>query len=245
MNTHSSNDDIYIGRHAGEDILNEIKNAKKSVKIVSPYLTGSFVQEIINLHNKGIQITLITADNITEEKNSYSNFNNMNLVKTEKIVDEKLEKVRKNGIYYSKIAFALSIVSFALFFVFQVFIILTALLFLAGIIIYIYFSMIETSKIIYAPLFRIKVFDSKSGDKPYSTQLIHSKIFVIDDKVCFLGSANFTYSGFKTHYETVICINDVKAVRDISHEVEMLYNSNELRSKPVEEWAKNNGNNEW
>ncbi|MDO8459875.1 MAG: phospholipase D family protein [Nanoarchaeota archaeon] len=85
-------------------------------------------------------------------------------------------------------------------------------------------------------MFRIKVFDSKSGKRPYSTELIHSKIYVIDEEVAFVGSANFTYSGFKTHYETMIKIKDKKAVHDISKEIEDLYNSKELRVKEIKEW---------
>ena len=89
----------------------------------------------------------------------------------------------------------------------------------------------------YKPIFRIKVFDSASGKNPRSTELIHSKIFVIDEEIAFLGSVNFTYSGFKTHYETMIKVEDSKAVKDISQEVERLYNSKDLREKRVEEWC--------
>ena len=61
------------------------------------------------------------------------------------------------------------------------------------------------------------------------------KIFVIDEEIANLGSANFTYSGFKTHYETVIKVFDKNATIDISKEVEALYNSNDLRTKEFEE----------
>ena len=61
MRTISNRDGIYIGRKAGAEILKKIKGARKSVKIVSPYLSASFVQELIKLRKEGREITLITA----------------------------------------------------------------------------------------------------------------------------------------------------------------------------------------
>ena len=61
---------------------------------------------------------------------------------------------------------------------------------------------------------------------------------IIDEKTAFLGSANFTYSGFNTHYETLIEISDQKAVSDITQEVEQLYNSTELSSKSIDDWGR-------
>jgi len=89
----------------------------------------------------------------------------------------------------------------------------------------------------YYPLFRLKVFDSYSGPNPRSTNLIHSKIFLIDNEILFLGSANFTYSAFQTHYETVIKINDTQAIKDIDDEVEALFKSTELKARDIQEWG--------
>ena len=44
----------------------------------------------------------------------------------------------------------------------------------------------------YNPIFRLKVFDSHSGDKPWSTSLIHSKIFII----CMLWKGRIKRNGY-------------------------------------------------
>jgi len=236
MRTTSNKDTISLGKQAGTEILNEIKNAKESVKIVSPYLSPAFVQELIHLHKNGRKITLITSDNITNE-NSYSDFKASDLVKTEKTFDENLSQKRKKGLRASILAILVSAIIFLLSFYYQISVYPSIALLFAGFIVSIFYYSMNPCKTIYSPLFRIKVFDSKSGEKPWSTELIHSKIFIIDERICFLGSANFTYSGFKTHYETVIKVGDQKAINDISREVESLYNSTELGAKPIEEWA--------
>ena len=72
MKTVSNKDIIYIGRQAGDEIIKEIRKAKKSVKIVSPYLSEFYIRELIDLSNQKKDITLITSDNIIGNSN-YSN----------------------------------------------------------------------------------------------------------------------------------------------------------------------------
>jgi phosphatidylserine/phosphatidylglycerophosphate/cardiolipin synthase-like enzyme len=237
MKTFSNKDYIYIGKDAGKEILSEIKNAKKSVKIVSPYTSPDYVKELISLHKKGVDITLITCDNI--ETNSYSDFKPSDLVKKEKIINTGAEKTKKAILSYLIINFAVLLMTLLFYSILlsSLLLILTGILLIIGLILIISYFFIETYSYKYEPLFRIKVFDSHSGKNPHSTELVHSKIFIIDERVCFLGSANLTYSGFKTHYETAIHVDDKNALSDISAEVEKLYSSDELRGKSVEEWG--------
>ena len=232
MRTYSNEDFIYIGKEAGNEILSKIKNAKDSVKIVSPYLSANYIQELITLHNQGRKITLITSDNLVTGDRHYSSFNISDLVKKEKIQKPEAEKkgkvILKACIPVFVLSFILLIYGFSIFAV--------ALLFICSVFIISYFPT-KSYFYDYKTIFRIKVFDSKSGSNPRSTELIHSKIFLIDDETAFLGSANFTYSGFKKHYETVIKITDKRAVKDISEEVESLYNSNIAREKSIREWS--------
>ena len=235
MKTFSDRDSIYIGREAGREILSIIKGAKKSVKVVSPYLSPDYVKELIKLHKESVKITLITCDKIGE--GMYSDFRASDLVKRKKIHDDKAGRLKKQLWASSRWLFIASLVLGVPAFAFPM------LLFFAGIflaisaILFGFSSVIESDSYECSPIFRIKVFDSTSGENPRSTELIHSKIFVIDEKVAFLGSVNFTYSGFKKHYETAIKVEGLNAIRDISEEVERLYNSKDLREKDVEEWS--------
>lgn len=206
MITFSNKDHIYIGREAGKEIHEKLRNAKKSVKVVSPYLSPDYIKDLINLHKKGIKVTLVTCDKI--ETNSYSDFKVLDLVKTERI-----ENTAKQESF---------------------------ILWLIRLIIPDYSASFR-----YEPIFRIKVFDSTSGKNPRSTELVHSKIFVIDDEIAFLGSVNFTHSGFKTHYETTIKIEDKNAVKDISNEIEKLYSSSDLKAKSPEDWVKGEDEGGW
>lgn len=236
MKTFSSKDSIYIGRGAGKEIHESIRNAKKSVKIVSPYTSPDYIKDLVSLHKKGVDVTLITCDKI--ETSPYSDFKVSDLVSKEEIINIGAKKTKKAILSYLIITFAVFLMTLLFYSILlsSLLLILIGIIVVVGFILLISYSLVSDYSYKHTPLFRIKVFDSHSGKNPRSTELIHSKIFIIDQCVAFLGSANLTYSGFKTHYETTIKIMNARAVSDISAEVDKLYNSEELRAKSVEEW---------
>jgi len=233
MKTYSNHDEIYLGRKYGLQILDVVKKAKKSVKIVSPYLSPSYIEELVNLRKKGVQITLITSDELEQGWGSYSKFKHSDVIKQKRIFNQQAENKRKTGFIIS-IAILMISTFFLLLSLFFLFFIIA----LIGTGTFIYYYLIKIYNYEYYAIFRLKVFDSKSGKNNYSTNLVHSKIFIIDEEIAFLGSANFTYSGFRTHYETIIQVKDKKAIKNISKEIEDLFNSTELKSKSIKKWGK-------
>ena len=233
MRTTSNKDTIYIGRNAGEEILEAIKQAKKSVKIVSPYLSADYLKVLVNLSKSGKEITLIACDKLNES--SFSDFRISDIIKSKKIAIPESKEKRMKNLKIGGIILILSIISLVLGIFQSLLFILAGILLLSGVSFILYSIFTAHSKTEYSSIFRLKVFDSASIKKPGSTELIHSKIFIIDENVCFLGSVNFTFAGFKTHYETAIKVQDASALRAISEEVENLYNSSDLRAKELRE----------
>ena len=55
--------DIFIGKGAGASIKESFKNAKKSVTIISPFLSGNMTaQEIIKLLDNNVKVSIVTKD---------------------------------------------------------------------------------------------------------------------------------------------------------------------------------------
>lgn len=54
--------DIYVGKKAGSRIFDEIQGARKSIKIISPYLSDYRLDKLISLKRKNIDVKLITSD---------------------------------------------------------------------------------------------------------------------------------------------------------------------------------------
>ena len=241
MKTKSNNDQIYIGRKAGiegTNLMREILNTKNSLKIVSPYLSRSYLRHLVELSKKGVKITLITADELEQGAEGFSDFRQADIIKQKKIVDADAKKSKSKIKKISALGLILSLFSVIFYFVSPVLMIIPIALVSISLFGFAKSYSVRECRYEYYSIFRLKIFDSSSGEKPRSKELIHSKIFVIDENTAFLGSANFTYSGFNTHYETLIKIEDKKAVIDISREVESLYNSTELEFKQISELGK-------
>src|SRR5690554_5195576 len=66
-----ANCDIYIGKGAGKKLLNDMRNARESVKIVSPYLSPFLISELISFRERNLRVELITTDNIEDFYGSY------------------------------------------------------------------------------------------------------------------------------------------------------------------------------
>ncbi|HBT50133.1 MAG TPA: phospholipase, partial [Caldanaerobacter subterraneus] len=54
---------------------------------------------------------------------------------------------------------------------------------------------------------------------------LHYKLYIIDDSYAFLGSLNFTSSGFFKNYESCITISDENIVKALSEYFEYIANS--------------------
>ncbi len=236
MNTYSKNTGVYLGRDAGKDIHSSIRRAKYSVKIVSPYLSPQYVKELVHLARKGTKVTLITSDRLeqSEPHHKYGEpFYHQDLIKQKRITDEKTERRRSEGLKYSCIAF------FILFFLaFFPSVASPTLAILSGLCVFpiLYFYQIRIYKYSYYPIFKIKVFSSYDIQK--NAYLIHSKIFVIDDKIAYLGSTNFTYHGFVKNYESAVRITDRDAIKSISKEVTDLFYNKYLPCWDIQEWGR-------
>ena len=78
-----------------------------------------------------------------------------------------------------------------------------------------------------------------SADKnKLSDTFIHSKIYLIDEKIAYLGSLNFTSSGTKHNYETRIRTEDPNAIQEVKEEINQLMNHSYLPERDLQLWGK-------
>lgn len=229
MFANDANASVYLGRNAGVGCLDALERAKHEVKIVSPYLSPDYVKKLIRLKEKGVKITLITSDEV--ETNNYSDFSHRDLIKQKQIVDHESDDLRVKYMWASGIV---GFISFLLGFAYFPLFILTVI----SIATFIYGYNISIYEYKYYSLFKLRVFNSKKARDGKRGYLIHSKIFIIDNRIAFLGSTNFTYNGFVKSYESSIKINDQKTVTKISKEINWLFSNADLEYRNIEEWGK-------
>lgn len=239
------NCDIYVGKGAGKQLLNNMRNATKSIQIVSPYLSPFLISELIQFNNRNLKIELITTDNI-EDYRSTEKQNIIKLIKQSRKTDEialaKRQKWKsiKRILTFSTIGLLIAIASISFitgdfrFLLFGTVPILIALFAIDRL-----SKMIDNKRIYnywYSQLFPFKVFISPYQSKASNT-FIHSKIYIIDDKIAYLGSLNFTSSGTKHNYETRIRTEDLNAIRELKFEFNHLWNDFKIPERDIQAWG--------
>ncbi len=243
------NCDIYIGTGAGKKLLEEIKSAAYSVKIVSPYLSASLVEDLIGLKNRGIAVELITENTIEDFQD---NRNIKKLIKQQREVDEVAVAKRDKTARTTVIFLVLALSTLALFLV-SVFRIQAPIVYLGIVpvisffLIYLHYRSAVRNKVIYhyryTALFPFRVFVHHSNNRlddtaRGNTTFVHSKMYLIDDRIAYLGSLNFTVSGTRENYETRIRTEDPVAVEAISQEYTRLMSVAEYAHKDIQAWGK-------
>ncbi|MCK0191753.1 phospholipase D family protein [Arenibacter sp. F20364] len=236
---------VYIGTGAGKKLMEEIENAKRSVKIVSPFLSPFLVKKLIDLHYRGVEVQLITMDTI-EDFYGDRQKNICQLIIQDKSIDIDAKALRlkwiniKRWLYFFLMVMILELVVIAYNIQDRMVLWGGIPLLLAWLLIRNYTSKIRNAKIYkysYRQLFPFKVFTTADSHS-YSHPFIHGKLYLIDDGIAYLGSLNFTGNGTKNNYETRIRIEDRKAIKELVGEFDALFHNENYLEKELTEWGK-------
>lgn len=219
--------DIYVGAGAGKKLLMELEAAKRNVLIISPYISKSTVEILLRLATKGISISLFT----TQKFSRLDMFGLRDIVyqtnliqRTETPLTENVKqrkKLRAWAIVLLIVAVMLLIATF-LTFIYKTglpaapysYRLILLLLALGMISLFVATRLFSKEKKI-----PIRMFDYYSlidfQVLPSQGSFVHSKIYIIDDEVAYLGSMNFTGYGMNSNIECNCRITNPKAIWDI------------------------------
>ena len=229
------NTDLYVGQNAGERLLSDIEHASKSVKVVSPYLSPVHIEKLINKANKGVSVLLITSDEIEEYRDNSKPLIIKQLIKQIKNTDSNSLKLRKKLLTAVLALIGILAITFVLIIYMVInhnFNIVFGFAFIALLLSVLVLEYIRKNTIVYSynyePLFPFRVFVSPYNSKLQFTSnyFIHSKIFIIDDIIAYLGSLNFTRSGLEFNFESQVRITEPATIKGLSDMVNDLFNNN-------------------
>lgn len=247
---HNVSGDIYIGKGSGKMIIEDILAARESIRIMSPYLSAKLVDVLLERFKNGIAIELVTSDEIEDHKRP-ENKNCYRIIRQHKHIDEQL-KSRKTGFQWLGVILML-LFGFAAF-------VKLPVLFAPSVrtLDYIQFTVLAGIALFgqyiwkrgknlrfwhysYSSLFPVKIFYSyfsrRTADRSRAFNL-HSKLYIIDDRIAYLGSVNFTRSGCLLNHETRIRITDREAIFHLKQEFEELLCDEFFNHRSVDEWGR-------
>ncbi len=237
--------DIYIGTGAGKKLLHDIEHAKRSVKIVSPYLSPFLIRKLIGLHERNIDVQLITMDTIEDFYGDYEK-NIRQLIIQDRTIDEEAKRIRLKWIgrkRFLKIFMGTAVLCLCILSVWLqdfIFWIGAAPIILAWILSRYATNKVKNTQIYrytYRRLFPFKVIVSPHSNASYQN-FIHGKMYIIDDETAYLGSLNFTGNGTRNNYETRIRITDTGALKELANEFNGLFQNTDLRERDIDSWGK-------
>lgn len=237
LNLKHVNTDILIGKGTGKRIRKHISDAKKEIKIVSPFLSAGLVNLLIDAFSRGLKVTLITSDELEDYKDPLKTSIINKLLEQKQHVNSVAKYWRRVILLLFVTLLILSLASFCLllflhfkgelsntnFFYYALGSFIVSLLCKS------YSSSIRVYTYTYQSLFPIKVFLSPFNKefKNDSKSFVHSKIYVIDNRYAFLGSLNFTYAGFYQNIESMIAVKDDTAIKKLSIFIDELLETSE------------------
>lgn len=240
--------DIYIGKGAGKKLLNDIQSARKSVKVVSPFLSPEYIKLLIDLKLRNIDVQLITMDEIEDFNKPHEEKLIFKLIKQIKITDDKANLRRKKISLINKFLlfswitiYLTSIIAGYIFHPKYYWGLIIALIIF---IIFLSIRSVIAKKVIfsysYQPLFPFRVIISPQNQRyRYQSQFyIHSKVFIIDDSIAYLGSLNFSKSGLEYNFESRIRLTEPETISGLNKVFDDIFNDENIYSVSIESMAK-------
>ncbi len=227
--------EVYVGQSAGKQLNQDILNAEQEVLIISPYIDETKLDELIKLKNKGVNIRLAFSDLREEQKKTILR----KLIHQQKGVNEKLreEVAKKKNLF-----FILSIIAIVIGILLLLFSVLTFKNIQNGNIIYLLFSLIsffisyklkkKKQEVEKTTIYNYDYFEKinfkylRNNFYSKNKMFIHSKIYIIDRKIAYLGSLNFTNNGFSSNFETRIRITNSEKLNELVEFVHNIFDDN-------------------
>jgi phosphatidylserine/phosphatidylglycerophosphate/cardiolipin synthase-like enzyme len=219
--------EFIFGRRAGERAWHEIRAATTSVIVVSPFLTKELVEQLEPCRRAGVQITLIASDAICEQPSLAAA-----LLRQERHVRHGVQRLRNAiasvcvvlGVFCAAwLGVALQASVSAPFLKLSGGLLLAC----AGLA---YSAYVHPYRYEYHWRFaEQRTIAARSRDDPSFTPMLHAKLYVIDHAVAYVGSANFTSSGFFLNVEALVRITERAVVHEIALAARSLLTDGTLR----------------
>jgi phosphatidylserine/phosphatidylglycerophosphate/cardiolipin synthase-like enzyme len=220
--------DFYLRKNAGLYVYQRINDAEKSIKIISPYMSIPQIKQLVDKKNQGIDIKVITTDDT----------NTISQDKLKELIIQKSFTLENNKEARTILLIFLILLLFVGILVLiraismndNFFKLITENWFLFVLYFVIFFicrllhKNIRIFQYSYHTIFPMLFAKSaRSKDGIYTGLFFHSKLFIIDEKIAYAGSLNFSESGMKYNYETRIAIKDKETVMKLSQHFDYLF----------------------
>lgn len=232
--------DIVLGENAGIRLHHDLNEATKSIYVLSPYVSSNFTDLLITKSYQGVNVMLISTDDRAAAYDKTGQRDNIARVYAQTCFTDNDEALRKQQAL-SKIQKKRRLLNFVTMFV----CIFIGFMFRNRIEtyenIFLYILAAEERKYLFSlfvffPIMiaygnlkhdqekarKIKLYSYSYRTlidfkiiKRNNSSMIHTKLYIIDDSIAYLGSLNFTNNGLHRNVESAIRISSIEDVKKL------------------------------
>ena len=237
------NVEFSFGKGVGSRIYDAMNNAKNSVFVLTPYVSHGYIDFLLRKKQEGIRVSLVTT---TDAQKGGMDDIYKRIVLQHRVTDEKkLIFKKKAKRWCSLLGLGSLLVGLADLFWYDfhnkfhsVYKELKGFLHDDSVLIFVIMGLLFLSYVYHKKFHRMKVFsyfystkfpfivvpsiysDNIRSFTPMFDSFVHAKIYVVDNRDIFIGSANLTNSGLRHNIESFVKVSAHEAVKEIIEEIE-------------------------
>lgn len=238
--TLQSHAEVFVGTSAGSPLYHDLLGAGRSVRVVTPYLGEHLAEILLGCQARGVDVKAVVSDD---------GWNAQDLARLLVVQTSRLVPGRRRLARYGSVLGACAV--------------LAALMLLGGSVlegsvgrlvaavplgilgglfwlhfrqlgIYLYSYSYRLSGLRVAPSPRSFPHEHERPTPPF----VHAKVYVIDDRVAYLGSANLTNAGLFDNLEAMARLTSPDAAAALGRCIDELVAGGRLQAYPPEAWAR-------
>lgn len=233
-----NNVEFYFGSDVGDDLYKTMDGARRSIFILTPYISCGYIDFLLRKNSENIDVTLVTTTDA--QKNGIGEMCRKVLTQHRHTDDLKLKKkkrIKRILLILMLLTVLLCIGHLAWFMNYYIipwerdmdhylkfyneFIPIPIAILVTSFFLYLKASSMRVLNYSYSTKFNFAVVNSPyaSEGNRKENRLIHAKAYIVDGKYVFLGSMNFTWSGFRRNIESVVKIADEECADAMSQKI--------------------------
>jgi len=222
---------IHLGKNTGKPILAAMKNAKGSIRVLSPYLGAALVDVLLAKAAEGLDVRLTTSTEFEERGEASAK----RLIIQKRRSRPAARLLRALGSLLAVTVFFASLAA-------------TGLGHARGpeelrlawtaappaLLLFLLLRRLRVYSYEYqARIPMVCVVSPNTDGRGPGRFLPHAKLYIVDEEVAFLGSVNFTRAGFASNYESRVDVRDPAAVFALADEFDRLFADKETARRDL------------
>jgi phosphatidylserine/phosphatidylglycerophosphate/cardiolipin synthase-like enzyme len=238
--TLQSQAEVFVGTGAGSPLYHDLKEAARSVRVVTPYLGEHLAEVLLGCQERGVDVKTVVSDD---------GWNTQDLARLLVVQTARVVPFRQKLARYGSAIAACSVLAAAVLLGGATLdgsvgrLVAAVPLGVLGGLFWLHCRQLG----IYRYAYRYRLEELRVAPSPRSlphepgrsaTPFVHAKIYVIDDRVAYLGSANLTTAGLFDNLEAMARLTSPDAVAALGRCIDELVAGGQLPAYPPEAWAR-------